>query len=169
MFCRTRQEAILQFSSRLDVHHIDLVRFPALHHLCRLRVSLEHLDFEHPLGTLSNLPALMEVTVQFTSNSYWRDIEIEDWVRCVGFSAPVSKEDKRRKYVTVEELTRSEWKFDLFLRLEFCGPRLVCGALISKGRLLQMTVKAENEVEWRTAIVDELRLDVEVREEGAVD
>ena len=97
------------------------------------------------------------MTVQFTSISYWQDIAIEDWVRCVGFSVPVSK-DNRRNYVTVEELTRSEWRFELFLRLEFCGAGLVCGAVISKGRIVELTAKEEVEREWRGALVEELRL-----------
>jgi hypothetical protein len=104
------------------------------------------------------------VTVQFTSNSYWQDIAIEDWVRCVGFSVPVAK-DNRRKYVTVEELTRSEWRFELFLRVEFCGTGLVCGAVISKGRILKLTAKEEVEGDWREALVKGLRLDQEKRKE----
>jgi hypothetical protein len=105
------------------------------------------------------------VTVKFTSHSYWQDIVIEDWVRCVRFSLPVSKDRLFENHVSVEELTRGEWRFELLLSVRFCGAGLVCGAVIMKGKIVDMTVEEEREVQWREALVGELGLDEEESKE----
>jgi hypothetical protein len=45
------------------------------------------------------------------------------------------------------------------LDLEFCGASLVFGAKIENGKILEIQVDKEEEMEWRQALVRELRLD----------
>lgn len=80
-----------------------------LHHLRRLRVDVQHLNFEHSLGALSNLPFVEEVTVVVKCVKWRERNEFSTWVYDI-YSVVCTDEQVR-----VRQLTHSEWGYELFV------------------------------------------------------
>jgi hypothetical protein len=166
-----RQEAIVKFACRVDVHRIDVVRFPLLHHLRRLRIDIQFLAFEHPLGVLSNLPSIQEVSVAVKCVNWRESIAIDFWVESIDEVVWNNTAD----LVKVEELTHSEWRYELVLEATFwegfglgdwkvgCGTHgrfgLRCKVCVSKGRILELDAEEGVKEEWRRALEGELGLE----------
>jgi hypothetical protein len=141
---------------------------------------MQHLNFPLPFTLLSNLPALEEVTVLSKSDSYWSDIrDSEAWIAYIDNSIPTFTAHNPMAvwpgansrsvvgYVTMGELTNSQWKFDLFFSAEYWqrvitgykGGRaqyvsfLVCKVVISKGKIVEFLAVAPVGMDWKEDLI----------------
>jgi hypothetical protein len=150
---------------------------PLLCSIQRLHIDMQHLNFPLPFTLLSNLPALEEVTVLSKSDSYWSDIrDSEAWFVYINSSIPKFTASNHYlggnvqvqvEYVTMGELTHSQWKFDLFFSAEYWQrvitgykggkaqyvASLVCKVLISKGKIVEFMAVAPVGMDWKEDLI----------------
>lgn len=170
----------------MNIFRIDRVRIPLLCIIRRLHIDITHLNCPAPFTLLSNLPALEEVTVLSKTDAYWSDIgDCEAWVAYIKNSIPTFTAHNpvaawfggnplvQVGYVTLGELTRSQWRFDLFFSAEYWqrvitgykGGRaqyvsnLVCKVLISKGKIVEFMAVAPIGMDWKEDLAGILQLD----------
>ena len=161
----------------MSIHHIDLVRFPLLKDIRRLQISVDHLDFKYPLGVLSNLPSIEEVTIILKCINWRERMPVTTWVwfpEAIAMQASLG-------HVTLTELMQSEWKYDLILQVTFwegfgsgdaCVSHtthqkfgLVCKVCISKGKMIELDTAEDVREQWKESLVHELDLELD-EEEG---
>ena len=164
----------------MNIFRIDRVRIPLLCIIRRLHIDITHLNCPAPFTLLSTLPALEEVTVLSKTDAYWSDIgDCEAWVAYINNSIPTFTAHNpvaawfggnplvQVGYVTLGELTRSQWKFDLFLDAEFWKrvitgykggkaqyvSSLVCEVLISKGEIVEFKAVDPIGMDWKEDLI----------------
>jgi len=160
----------------VSVHHIDLIRFPLLKDIRRLQISVDHLNFEYPLGVLSNLPSIEEVTILLKCINWRERMPVTTWV---WFPEVIAVEASMGN-VTLDELICSEWKYDLILQVIFWEGfgsvdayvshsthqkfGLVCKVCISKGKMIELDTAEDVRELWKESLGNELDLELDEEE-----